>query len=119
MKPTILTCAVVGSGPMRKDNPAIPTRPPRSRPRPSRQPRPAPTIAHIHVRHPETGAASMELQYYRETVNRIRDSGTDIILNLTTGPGARFDPRAGRSDPAWPGAPTSPRRSGAANMWSN
>ena len=49
-------------------------------------------ITHIHVRHPETGKPSMELALYREVVERIRDSGSDVIINLTTGPGARFVP---------------------------
>src|SRR5690606_2383751 len=49
-------------------------------------------IVHIHVRDPETGKPSMELDLYREVVERIRDSGTDVIINLTTGPGARLVP---------------------------
>src|SRR5258705_9537029 len=49
-------------------------------------------IAHIHVRDPETGKPSMQLDAYREVVERIRDSGSPIIVNLTTGPGARFIP---------------------------
>jgi uncharacterized protein (DUF849 family) len=44
-------------------------------------------IAHIHVRDPETGAASREVALYREVVERIRASGVDVILNLTTGMG--------------------------------
>lgn len=104
MKPTILTCAVVGSGPTRKDNPAIPYTPAEIAASTIEAAKAGATIAHIHVRHPETGAPSMELEYYRETVERIRDSGTDIILNLTTGPGARFDPR--EDDPTMPGPRT-------------
>ncbi|WP_333827522.1 3-keto-5-aminohexanoate cleavage protein [Pararhodobacter sp.] len=50
-------------------------------------------IAHIHVRDPETGAPSMSLDLYRETVELIRAAGTDILINLTTGPGARHMPR--------------------------
>jgi uncharacterized protein (DUF849 family) len=34
----------------------------------------------------------MELELYREVANRIRDADVDVILNLTTGPGARFSP---------------------------
>jgi uncharacterized protein (DUF849 family) len=44
-------------------------------------------IAHIHVRDPETGAASREVALYREVVELIRASGVDVILNLTTGMG--------------------------------
>jgi 3-dehydrocarnitine:acetyl-CoA trimethylamine transferase len=49
-------------------------------------------IAHIHVRDPQTGKPSMELEYYREVVERIRASNTQLIVNLTTGPGGRFVP---------------------------
>jgi uncharacterized protein (DUF849 family) len=49
-------------------------------------------IAHIHVRDPATGRPSMELALYREVVERIRDRNDKLILNLTTGPGGRFDP---------------------------
>ena len=34
----------------------------------------------------------MELDYYREVVSRIRESDTDLLINLTTGPGGRFLP---------------------------
>ncbi|HUY83939.1 MAG TPA: 3-keto-5-aminohexanoate cleavage protein [Steroidobacteraceae bacterium] len=44
-------------------------------------------IVHIHVRDPETGAFSMETRHYREVVKRIRESGVDVIVNLTCGMG--------------------------------
>jgi uncharacterized protein (DUF849 family) len=44
-------------------------------------------IVHIHVRDPDTGAFSMETRHYREVVKRIRDSNTDVIVNLTCGMG--------------------------------
>jgi uncharacterized protein (DUF849 family) len=49
-------------------------------------------IAHIHVRDPETGMRSGELSLFKEVVERIRDSGSDILINLTTSEGARFSP---------------------------
>ena len=49
-------------------------------------------IAHIHVRDPETGMRSGELALFQEVVERIRDSGSDILINLTTSEGARFAP---------------------------
>jgi uncharacterized protein (DUF849 family) len=39
------------------------------------------------VRDPETGAPSRKLEYYREVVERIRESSVDVIINLTTGMG--------------------------------
>jgi len=44
-------------------------------------------IVHIHVRDPETGGFSMETRLYREVVKQIRESGTDVIVNLTCGMG--------------------------------
>jgi uncharacterized protein (DUF849 family) len=49
-------------------------------------------IAHIHVREPGSGKPSMELGYYRDVVERIRAKNTQLILNITTGPGGRFVP---------------------------
>ncbi len=48
-------------------------------------------VAHIHVREPESGAQSMKFEHYQEVYQRIRDN-SDMIINLTTGPGARFVP---------------------------
>ena len=48
-------------------------------------------IAHIHVRDLETGLQSMDFELYREVFRRIRDH-SDILINLTTGPGARVIP---------------------------
>ncbi len=44
-------------------------------------------IVHIHVRDPDTGQFSMETKYYRAVVKAIRESGTDVIVNLTCGMG--------------------------------
>ena len=44
-------------------------------------------IVHIHVRDPETGGFSMETKYYRDVVKRIRESKTDVLVNLTCGMG--------------------------------
>jgi uncharacterized protein (DUF849 family) len=61
-------------------------------------------IAHIHVRDPATGRPSAELALYQEVVERIRARNTDLILNLTTGPGGRFAPS--KDDPAVAGPGT-------------
>ena len=51
-------------------------------------------IVHIHVRDPETGASSMALDLYRETMALIRARNPELVLNITTGPGGRFVPSA-------------------------
>ena len=55
-------------------------------------------IVHCHVRDPETAQPSMDIEFYREITEGIRNSGVDVILNLTTGPGARFSPS--KNDPS-------------------
>jgi len=49
------------------------------------------SVVHVHVRDPETGRPSMDFKLYEEVVERIRDR-SDMIINLTTGPGGRFIP---------------------------
>ncbi|HWW46913.1 MAG TPA: 3-keto-5-aminohexanoate cleavage protein [Xanthobacteraceae bacterium] len=60
-------------------------------------------IVHIHVRDPATGKPSMELEYYRDVVERIRAKNTQLILNITTGPGGRFVPSQDEPRVAAPG----------------
>ena len=40
-------------------------------------------IVHIHVRDPGTGMRSGDPALFREVVERIRDSGSDVLINLT------------------------------------
>jgi uncharacterized protein (DUF849 family) len=61
-------------------------------------------IVHIHVRDPVTTRPSMDTALYGEVVERIRASGSDVLINLTTGPGARFTP--GADDPLKAGPAT-------------
>ena len=101
MKPTILTCSVVGAGPLRKDNPAIPYSPAEIAHQAVEAANAGASVVHLHVRDPETGAPSIEFKHYKEVVDRIRDAAVDVIINLTTGPGARLQPK-----------PDSPREAG-------
>lgn len=61
-------------------------------------------IVHIHVRDPETEMPSMDTALYREVVDRIRDKNDDLIINLTTGNGGRYEPS--EADPAVAGPRT-------------
>lgn len=89
---TILTCAVTGGDDVASRFPAIPVTPKQIAEAAIDACKAGAAIAHIHVRNPETGKPSMELELYREVVERIRDSGSPVVINLTTGPGARFIP---------------------------
>ncbi len=103
MKPTILTCAVTGTFPTRAHNPALPVTPEEIAVSCVGAAKAGAAVCHIHVRDPATGTPSMKLEYYREVMQRIRASGTDIIINLTTGPGGRFIPSDDEPAKAAPG----------------
>lgn len=103
MKPTILTCAVTGSFPTREQNPALPVTPAEIAEACLGAAQAGAAICHIHVRDPETGRPSMQLEYYREVVKRLRASDTDLIINLTTGPGGRYIPSDDHPAKAAPG----------------
>lgn len=92
MAPTILTCAVTGGDDVAAKFPQLPVSPRQIADAVIDAAKAGAAIAHIHVRNPETGKPSMELELYRQVVDAIRESGSDVILNLTTGPGARFVP---------------------------
>ncbi|MEK9724725.1 MAG: 3-keto-5-aminohexanoate cleavage protein, partial [Rhodospirillaceae bacterium] len=96
-KKTILSCAVTGSAPTTDKNPAVPVTPKQIAQSAVEAWRAGAAIVHVHVRDPETGAPSMALEHYRGVVEGIRNSGSDVLINLTTGPGANFIP--GDDDP--------------------
>ncbi|MBX6425461.1 MAG: 3-keto-5-aminohexanoate cleavage protein [Variibacter sp.] len=90
----IITCAVTGSADTVGKHPAIPVTPEEIATSAIEAAKAGAAIVHIHVRDPKTGRQSMELAHYREVVDRIRASDVDVVINLTTGPGARFMPSA-------------------------
>jgi uncharacterized protein (DUF849 family) len=49
-------------------------------------------VVHIHVRDLETGRPAIALDLYQDTVDRIKKHNKDVIINLTTGPGAYWIP---------------------------
>jgi len=98
MSSTILSCAVTGSAPTPGKNSAVPVTPKEIAESAVDAAKAGAAIVHIHVRDPKTTKPSMDPAHYREVTERIRDSGTDVIINLTTGPGARYIPSP--EDPA-------------------
>lgn len=91
-KKTILTCAVTGNLMTPKNNPHLPVTPAQIAEQALDAANAGAAIVHLHVRDPETANGSMDLDLYRELVDRIRDKNEDVILNLTTGEGGRFVP---------------------------
>jgi uncharacterized protein (DUF849 family) len=96
----MIACAVTGSADTPGRNPAVPVTPRDIAASAIDAAKAGAAIVHIHVRDPQTTRPSMDGALYREVVERIRASGTDVLINLTTGPGARFIP--GVDDPLKP-----------------
>jgi uncharacterized protein (DUF849 family) len=110
MSKTILTCAVTGNQTTLEQHPGLPCTPEQIATACIEAAKAGAAITHIHVRYPD-GRPSMELAHYRDVVDRIRDSGTDLIINLTTGPGQRFIPSKDNPSVAAPGTTlTTPMR---------
>ena len=84
---TLITCAVPGSGATADKHPALPITPAQIADAAIEAARARAAIAHIHVRDPETGKGSRDVALYREVVERIRASDTDVVINLTAGMG--------------------------------
>jgi uncharacterized protein (DUF849 family) len=92
MRKVIITCALTGGGAMTKNSKHVPVSPRDIAQEGIAAAKAGAAVIHIHVRDPETGAPAMGLDLYREVVTRIRDSGTEVLINLTTGMGATYNP---------------------------
>lgn len=82
-----VTCAVTGAGDTAAKHPGLPVTPEAIAAAAVEAARAGAAVAHIHVREPDTGQGSRRLELYREVVERVRDSGVDVVLNLTAGMG--------------------------------
>jgi uncharacterized protein (DUF849 family) len=98
-----ITCAVTGNLTTREQTPYLPVTPEEIADACLGAAEAGAAIVHIHVRDPATGKPSMELAYYREVIERIRARNTQLILNITTGPGGRFVPSSDDPRVAGPG----------------
>ena len=83
----IITCAVTGGGDTAHKHPDLPKTPAEIATAAIEAAKAGAAVAHIHVRDPDTGAPSRRVDLFSEVVERIRDSNTDVIINLTTGVG--------------------------------
>jgi uncharacterized protein (DUF849 family) len=83
----IVTCAVTGAGDSVGRSPHVPVTPPQIAAACIEAAEAGAAIVHIHVRNPETGKADRTVAYYEEVVGIIRESKTDVVLNLTCGMG--------------------------------
>ena len=83
----IITCAITGAADTAGKHPDMPVTPEQIATASIEATKAGAAVAHIHVRDPKTGKGSRDPALFRETVERIRDSGTDVVLNLTAGMG--------------------------------
>jgi uncharacterized protein (DUF849 family) len=97
----IISCAVTGSADTPGRNPAVPVTPEQIANSALDAAKAGAAIVHVHVRDPKTTKPSMETAHYREVMERIRAKNGDVLINLTTGPGARFT--HDDNDPSKPG----------------
>ncbi|MBT2305443.1 3-keto-5-aminohexanoate cleavage protein [Variovorax paradoxus] len=93
-RPVIISCALTGGGDTTSASPHVPITPEQIANEALAARAAGAAIVHIHVRDPETGKPSRDAALYREVVRRIRASGSDVLINLTTGAGGRFNPDA-------------------------
>ncbi|MCE8553871.1 3-keto-5-aminohexanoate cleavage protein [Ruegeria pomeroyi] len=96
----VLTCAVTGAGDTTGKSQHVPVTPKAIAEAAIEAAKAGAAIAHIHARDPETGQGSRDPKLFKEIVDRVRDSGTDVVINLTAGMGGDWI-----SDPANPAMP--------------
>ena len=97
----IITCALTGAGDTTAKSNLVPITPEQIAAAAVEAARAGAAVVHVHVRDPETGQAARDPALFKQTVDLIRGSGVDMVLNLTAGMGGDWVPDA--ADPAMPG----------------
>ncbi|WP_239752656.1 3-keto-5-aminohexanoate cleavage protein [Mammaliicoccus sp. J-M40] len=92
MNKVMLTAAITGAGDTVEKNENVPVTPEEIADSAIKCARAGATVAHIHARDPETGGISHDTELFREAIRLIRESGEDIIINITSGGGGDFIP---------------------------
>ena len=99
----VITCAITGNITKPEQSPHLPITPEQIATSALEAAEEGASVAHIHVREPDTGRPSMRLDLYRDVMERIRARNRTLIINLTTGPGGRFVPSEEDPSVAGPG----------------
>lgn len=86
-KEVIVTCALTGAGDTVGRSQHVPVTPAQIAASAVDAANAGAAVVHIHVRQPETGAPSREVSLYREAVRLVKESGVDVVINLTAGMG--------------------------------
>lgn len=88
----MITCAVTGGAPFNEKHPNFPVTPKQIAEAAIEAANAGAVIAHIHVRDPETHLGSLDAASFKEVNDRVRDSGANVLINLTGGGGAFYYP---------------------------
>ncbi len=99
-----ITCAVTGAGNTLSRHAGVPVTPEQIATAVIEAAKAGATTAHIHVRDPKTGKGSRDPQLFKEVVDRVRSSSTDVVINLTAGMGGDWVPSP--DNPSMPGPGT-------------
>ncbi len=91
-KKVALVCAVTGGGDSYLKSDKVPRSPEQIAADAVAAAKAGAAIVHLHVRDPETGAFSRKPEYFEEVTRLIKESGTDVVLNMTTGMGGDYEP---------------------------
>ncbi len=83
----VVTCAVTGAGDTVDKHPAIPVTPEQIANSAIEAADAGAAIVHLHVRDPDTGKGSRDINLFKETVGLVRNSGRNVLINLTAGMG--------------------------------
>ena len=83
----IVTCALTGAGDTVGRSPHVPVTPAQIAASAVEAANAGAAVVHIHVRDPETGSPSRDVALYREVVRLVKESGVDVVVNLTSGMG--------------------------------
>ena len=86
-KEVFITCAVTGSGASHNKSNLVPRSPKEIAESAIEAARAGAAIVHCHVRDPKSGEPARLPSLYKEVTDRIRESDTDVIINLTAGMG--------------------------------
>ena len=82
-----ITCALTGAGDTVGRSDLVPVTPQQIADSALEAAASGAAVVHIHVRDPATGKGSRDPELFREVVGRIRESGVNVVLNLTAGMG--------------------------------
>ena len=100
----IITCAVTGAGDSWAKHPDLPVTPRQIADAVISAAKAGAAVAHVHVRDLKTGKGGRDVELFRQVVDLVRASDTDVILNLTAGMGGTWI--LDQDDPSRPGPGT-------------